>query len=124
MPPNLVPHAILPYTAQMNITLPPYQRKWLEAEIAAGRTTLSRVAIVLAAPVMMASGEIAAGRFASLEEALAVAVSGLMEFGADDLAWAKPKVDQARASFAEGDVSAGEAYIQRLDDRIAKLQSS
>lgn len=84
-PPNLVPHAILPCTPHVNITLPPYQRKWLEAEIAAGR-------------------------FASLEEALAVAVSGLMEFGADDLAWAKPKVDQARASFAEGDVSAGEAY--------------
>jgi Arc/MetJ-type ribon-helix-helix transcriptional regulator len=90
---------ILPYIVSMNITLPPNQRKWLEAEVAAGR-------------------------FASLEEALAVAVSGLMELETDNLAWAKPQVDQARASFAEGDVSAGEAYLQRLDDKIAKLRSS
>lgn len=83
----------------MNITLPPNQRKWLEAEVAAGR-------------------------FESLEEALAIAVSGLMELEADDLAWAKPQVDRARAGFAEGDVSAGDAYLQRLDDKIAKLQSS
>ena len=83
----------------MNITLPPNQRKWLEAEVAAGR-------------------------FASLEEALAVAVSGLMELETDDLAWARPQVDKARASFAEGDVSASEAYLQRLDEKIAKLQSS
>ena len=83
----------------MNITLPSNQRKWLEAEVAAGR-------------------------FAWLEEALAVAVSGLMDLEADDLAWAKPHADQVRASFAEGDISAGEAYLQRLDDKIAKLQSS
>ena len=99
IPRNLVLRVIFPYSVSMNITLPPNQRKWLEAEVAAGR-------------------------FASLEEALAVAVSGLMDLETDDLAWAKPQVDQARASFAEGDVSAGEAYLQRLDDRIAKLQSS
>jgi antitoxin ParD1/3/4 len=99
IPQNLVRCPILPYSAHMNITLPPKQRKWLEAEVAAGR-------------------------FASLEKALTVAVSGLMELETDDLAWAKPQVDQARASFAEGDVSAGEAYLQRLDDKIAKLQSS
>lgn len=51
-------------------------------------------------------------------------ISGLMDLEADDLAWAKPRVNQARASFAEGDISAGEAYLQGLDDRIAKLQSS
>jgi antitoxin ParD1/3/4 len=99
IPQSLAPRAILPYIPNMNITLPPNQRKWLEAEVAAGR-------------------------FASLEEALAVAVSGLMELETDDLAWARPQVDKARASFAEGDVSAGEASLQRLDDRIAKLQSS
>ena len=83
----------------MNITLPPNQRKWLEAEVAAGR-------------------------FASVDEALAMAVSGLMDLGTDDLAWAKPQVDQARASFAKGNVSAGEAYLKRLDEKIVKLQSS
>jgi antitoxin ParD1/3/4 len=90
---------ILPYIVGMNITLPPNQRKWLEAEVAAGR-------------------------FASLEEALAVAVSGLMELETDDLAWAKPQVDQARASLARGDATAGKVYLKRLDARIAKLQSS
>ena len=95
---TLAPRAILPYIVSMNITLPPNQRKWLEAEVAAGR-------------------------FASIEEALAVAVSGLMELETDDLAWAKPQVDRARASFAEGDVSAGEAYLRRLDGRFAKLNS-
>jgi hypothetical protein len=71
---NLALRSILPSIAGMNITLPPNQRKWLEAEIAAGR-------------------------FASLDEGLAVAV--LMDLETDDL---------ARASFAEGDVLAGEAY--------------
>ncbi len=83
----------------MNITLPPNQRKWLEAEVAAGR-------------------------FASFDEALAMAVTGLMELETDDLAWAKPQVDQARASIAKGDVSAGEDYLKRLDARIVTLRSS
>ncbi len=82
----------------MNITLPVNQRKWLEAEVAAGR-------------------------FELLDEALAMAVSGLMDLETDDLTWARPQVDQARASLTKGDVSSGEAYLKRLDAKIAKLQS-
>ena len=52
-----------------------------------------------------------------------MAVSGLMDLGTDDLAWAKPQIDQARASLAKGDVSAGEAYLKRLNEKIAKLHS-
>jgi antitoxin ParD1/3/4 len=83
----------------MNIALPTRQKQWLETEVAAGR-------------------------FASIDEALAVAISGLMDLENDDLAWARPQVDQARASVARGDVSAGEDYLGRLDARIGTLRSS
>ena len=80
----------------MDITLPPHQRKWLELEVAAGR-------------------------FASVEEALTMAVMDLMRLGSDDLAWALPYVDQARQSVAKGDVCSGENYLNNLDEKIAAL---
>ena len=49
----------------MKITLATEQPKWLEAQVAAGS-------------------------FASIEDALAVAVADLMAVQNDDLAWAKP----------------------------------
>ena len=91
--------AVSGYISGMNITLPPNQRKWLEAEVAAGR-------------------------FASVDEALAAAVSGLMELETDDLAWAKPQVDQARVSVARGNVSTGDDFLKRLDAKIATLRSA
>jgi Arc/MetJ-type ribon-helix-helix transcriptional regulator len=53
------------YIRAMNITLPADQREWLEAEIAAGR-------------------------FMSINDALAAAVAELMSIDADDLSWARP----------------------------------
>ena len=41
----------------------------------------------------------------------------------DDLAWAKPYVDEARASIARGDVSSGEDFLGRLDARLETLRS-
>ena len=52
----------------MNITLPRDQQQWLEAQVAAGH-------------------------FASIDEALATPVADLMSIHADDFAWAKPYVD-------------------------------
>ena len=52
----------------MNVTLPPEQQRWLEAQVAAGQ-------------------------FGSIDEALAVAVADLIAIQGDDLAWAKPYVD-------------------------------
>jgi Arc/MetJ-type ribon-helix-helix transcriptional regulator len=46
----------------MNVTLPSDQQEWLEAEVAAGR-------------------------FESIDDALAAAVAELMSVDADDLAW-------------------------------------
>jgi antitoxin ParD1/3/4 len=82
----------------MNITLPGEQQKWLEAEIAASRLE-------------------------SIDDALAAAVAELMAIDADDLAWAKPHVEQARASVARGAVIAGEEFFQRLESRLDKLRS-
>jgi antitoxin ParD1/3/4 len=82
----------------MNITLPGEQQKWPEAEIAASRLE-------------------------SIDDALAAAVAELMSIDADDLAWAKPYVEQARASVARGAVIAGEEFFQRLESRLDKLRS-
>jgi Arc/MetJ-type ribon-helix-helix transcriptional regulator len=82
----------------MNVKLPPDQLKWIESQVADGR-------------------------FGSVDEALSIAVADLMAMHADDLGWAKPYVDQARASVARGDVVAGEEYFRRLDEKLAALRS-
>jgi antitoxin ParD1/3/4 len=81
----------------MNIKLPSAQQKWLEDQVAAGH-------------------------FTSLEEALALAVADLMAAETDDLAWAKPYVDEARASLARGDVISGEDYFEGLDHKVKSLR--
>jgi Arc/MetJ-type ribon-helix-helix transcriptional regulator len=81
----------------MNVTLQPDQLKWIE-------------------------GQVADGRFESVDEALAIAVADLMAMHADDLNWAKPYVDQALASVARGDVITGDEYFRRLDEKLAALR--
>lgn len=83
----------------MNISLPQAQKEWLEAEVAAGR-------------------------FHSIEDAIAAAIAELMSIDADDLAWARPLVEQARASVARGDVISGEEFFKRLDSKLASLRSA
>jgi antitoxin ParD1/3/4 len=83
----------------MNISLPLDQQKWLEAEVAAGH-------------------------FSSIDEALAIAVADLKALMEDDLAWAKPYVDQARAAVARGDVISGEEFFKNLNAKIDALRSA
>ena len=82
----------------MKINLPAEQQKWLEAQVAAGS-------------------------FASIDEALAVAVADLMAIQNDDLAWAKPYVDRARASVERGDVMTGEEFFDRLRAKVETLRA-
>lgn len=82
---------------RMNVKLSSEQRKWLEEQVAAGR-------------------------FGSIDEALALAVSDFIAMHADDLDWAKPLVDQARESVARGDVISGEDYLARLDGKARRAQ--
>jgi antitoxin ParD1/3/4 len=86
------------YISPMNISLPREQQEWLEAEVAAGH-------------------------FSSIDEALTVAVADLKALMEDDLAWAKPYVDQARASVARGDVISGEDFFKHLNNKIESLRS-
>lgn len=81
------------------VTLTPAQEAWLEAQVAEGRLP-------------------------SVEDAVRSAVADLMTVSNDELAWAKPYVDQARASVARGDISTGEAVLARLKQRIAQLKSA
>ena len=82
----------------MDVVLPADQLKWLEDQVTSGR-------------------------FASISEALVVAVADLMTIQNDDLAWAKPYVDEARASIARVDVSSGEDFLGRLDARLMSIRA-
>jgi Arc/MetJ-type ribon-helix-helix transcriptional regulator len=78
----------------MTITLTPKQQQWLESEVAAGR-------------------------FASVEEAVRLAVAELMlPIDTDDLAWAKPYVDVARQSAAGGETVPAEDVLAEIDARL------
>ena len=81
----------------MNISLPVEQQEWLEAEVAAGR-------------------------FSSIDEALTLAVADLKALMEDDLAWAKPYVDEARASVARGDVISGDVFLKSLREQTQDLR--
>jgi Arc/MetJ-type ribon-helix-helix transcriptional regulator len=77
----------------MKITLTPVQQKWLKAEVAAGR-------------------------YASVEEAARAAVDALMPPDLRDLSWAKPYLDEARASLARGEGVSAEEVFRETDARL------
>jgi antitoxin ParD1/3/4 len=83
----------------MNITLPPEQQKWLEAEVAAGR-------------------------FASIDDAIATAVAELMSIDADGSERAEPDVEEPRTSLSHAELMSGEEALRRLESRLGKLPSS
>lgn len=83
----------------MNIVLPQEQQKWLEAEVAAGR-------------------------FTSIDQALAAAVADFMAGEDSDLSWAKPLVDEARAGIARGEYVELDEFRAEIRETIAKLAPS
>ena len=80
----------------MTVTLTPDQIKWLESPVAGGR-------------------------FDSVEDAVRLAVAGLMTLDADDLSWAKPLVDEARASIARGEGIPAEDVKAQLDGYLKSI---
>ena len=78
----------------MNIPLPPDQEDWLKAQVAAGR-------------------------FASLEEAVASAVAGLQAQEAFDDTWAKPLIDDALQA-----LDRGEGTPWRKGEVLQKIKAS
>ena len=81
----------------MNITLPREQQEWLEAQVKAGA-------------------------YDSVDEALASFVAEHMFLDIDDLSWAKPLVDEARASVERGEGMTLDEYRARTDKRFSKLE--
>ena len=81
----------------MRITLHPDQEQWLQAQIAQGV-------------------------FASADEAVRRLIADRMAFEGDDLTWAKPYVDDARAAVARGEVVSGEDAIAEIAAHLATLK--
>ena len=80
----------------MTITLTPEQQKWLETQVAAGR-------------------------FVSIEEAVRLAVAELMlPVDTSDLSWAKPYLDEARASLARGESLSPQEVFAETDAWLKK----
>ena len=80
----------------MTITLPREPQEWLGAEVKAGY-------------------------YDSIEEAVASIVAERMYVAVDDLAWAKPLVEEALAAADRGEGMTLEEYRARMAERFGKL---
>ena len=80
----------------MTITLPREQQEWLEAQVKAGY-------------------------YDSIEDAVASIVAERMYLDVDDLAWAKPLVEEALAAADRGEGMTLEEYRARMAERFGKL---
>jgi antitoxin ParD1/3/4 len=81
----------------MTINLPREQQEWLEAQVKAGA-------------------------YDSVEQAVASIVAERMHLDIEDLSWAKPLVDEARASIARGEGMTLDDYRARMAERFGKLE--
>ncbi len=84
----------------MNIDLNPEQEAWLRARVASGD-------------------------FTSIDEAARQLIDERIverELEEDDMAWAKPFVDEGLAALERGDVVSGEEYVRRMDGLLASLR--
>lgn len=64
---------------------------------------------------------VAEGRFESVDEAVRLAVADLMAADSDDLVWAKPLVDAARASLANGEGVPADSVRSELDRYLKSI---
>ncbi len=87
----------------MTIELTPIQEAWIKARIATGEF----------ASVEGAARQLIDDRIAELERD--------DDGEPDDLAWARPLVDEARADVARGDVMSLDEYRERIAARLAAL---
>jgi antitoxin ParD1/3/4 len=81
----------------MNIQLTPEQIAWLERKVSAGQ-------------------------YPSLEAAAAAAIGDTIASEADDLSWAKPLVEEARAAVARGEFLTHNQFKDFLAEERRKLE--
>ncbi len=62
--------------------------------------------------------EVRAGNLPSVEDGVRLALTDMKNIADDDLAWAKPYVDAARASVACGDTHDGETILQNSKNEL------
>ena len=80
----------------MTITLAPEQLRWLEQQVAGGH-------------------------FESVEDAVQLAVAGMMTIDTDNLTWAKSLVEEARASLARGEGIPSDSVRAELDAYLRSI---
>jgi Arc/MetJ-type ribon-helix-helix transcriptional regulator len=68
--------------------------------------------------------QVAEGHVPSAEDAVRSAVADLMTLSNDDLSWAKPYVEAARASVARGETVEAQDILLRLRRHIADFKSA
>jgi hypothetical protein len=68
------------------------------------------------------SEQVSRGTFASVDDALAWAIEGVMHLADDDLAWARPYLQKAEASLAHGEGIPGDEFLAHLDHRLDALR--
>ena len=85
----------------MNLNLTSDQKKWLEAQVAAGRFTTVE---------------------AAAEAAIAAAMIDDGRIEADDLGWAKPYVDKGREEASRGEVLSHAEHKARMAARLDALR--
>ena len=66
---------------------------------------------------------VAAGEFPSIEAAIQLALDQILPLDTDDLSWARPYVDQARESIAQGRYITLEEFRRDIRETIARLQT-
>jgi hypothetical protein len=69
------------------------------------------------------AGEVVAGRYPSIEAAVQVANDNLLPGDVDDLDWAKPYLDKARAGASRGKASSIASVRAQLEQRIRPLST-
>lgn len=81
----------------MNITLPREHQEWLEAQVKAGA-------------------------YDSIDEAVTSILAKHMNMDIDDMAWAKPFVDEGRASLEQGKALTLAEHLAYIDETLEKLK--
>ena len=79
----------------MTVQLSPQQQRWLEDQVRAGH-------------------------FASIEQAVAIAVADLMTMTADEFEWAKPLIEAGLAEAERGQTISGDEAIADLEAIVRK----
>ena len=84
---------------------------------------MSIVVKLSAAKQRLLDAEVAAGRFASIEAALEVALDNLLPGDENDLDWTKPYLEEARAGAVQGDTRTVDDARAALVERIRAIEA-